>query len=107
MASRRTCLVGDAAFVARPHIAAGTAKAAEDAWQLSRALVQCGGNVEAALRLWEPRQRELGARVVARAREVGRQMQFQGSWPVGALLPYGLYGPGDSEFAENAAHTPA
>jgi 2,6-dihydroxypyridine 3-monooxygenase len=98
MASRRTCLVGDAAFVARPHVAAGTAKAAEDAWQLSQALVRCGGDVEAALGLWEPRQRELGARVVARAREVGRRMQVEGTWPVGAPLPYGLYEPGDSEF---------
>ncbi|MDR7416370.1 MAG: pyridine nucleotide-disulfide oxidoreductase [Armatimonadota bacterium] len=101
MASRRTCLVGDAAFVARPHIAAGTAKAAEDAWQLSQALVRCGGDVEAALRLWEPRQRELGALVVARAREVGRRMQVEGTWPVGAPLPYGLYRPGDSEFEES------
>jgi 2,6-dihydroxypyridine 3-monooxygenase len=98
MASRRTCLVGDAAFVARPHVAAGTAKAAEDAWQLSQALVRCGGDVEAALGLWEPRQRGLGARVVARAREVGQRMQVEGTWPIGAPLPYGLYEAGDSEF---------
>ena len=31
MAFGRVCLIGDAAFVARPHAAAGTAKAAEDA----------------------------------------------------------------------------
>ena len=38
MAFGRLCLIGDAAFVARPHAAAGTAKAAEDGWQLARAL---------------------------------------------------------------------
>ncbi|MCS7172418.1 MAG: hypothetical protein N0A24_03255 [Armatimonadetes bacterium] len=100
MADRRTCLIGDAAFVARPHIAAGTAKAAEDAWQLSQFLSQCRGDVEAALELWEPRQRDLGARVVARSREVGQRMQVEGTWPVGAPLPYGLYEPGDSEFQD-------
>ncbi|MDR7567415.1 MAG: pyridine nucleotide-disulfide oxidoreductase, partial [Armatimonadota bacterium] len=101
MASKRACLIGDAAFVARPHIAAGTAKAAEDAWQLSRSLVRCGGDVEAALQLWEPGQRALGTQVVARSREVGWQMQVEGTWPVGAPLPYGLYEPGDSEFKES------
>ena len=36
MAFGRTCLIGDAAFVLRPHIGVGTAKAADDAWQLGR-----------------------------------------------------------------------
>jgi 2,6-dihydroxypyridine 3-monooxygenase len=34
MAFGRTCLLGDAAFAARPYAAAGTAKAAEDGWVL-------------------------------------------------------------------------
>ena len=38
MAFGRACLLGDAAFVVRPHAAAGTAKAAEDAWTLRDAL---------------------------------------------------------------------
>ena len=38
MAFGRVCLIGDAAFVARPHAAAGTAKAAADAWALAEAL---------------------------------------------------------------------
>lgn len=100
MAGRRSCLIGDAAFVARPHVAAGTAKAAEDAWQLSGQLASCGGDVEAALRVWEPRQRALGENVVARSRAVGEEMQVSGTWPVGAPLPYGLYESGDSEFEE-------
>ncbi|HEX6065880.1 MAG TPA: FAD-dependent monooxygenase, partial [Longimicrobiales bacterium] len=38
MAIGRACLLGDAAFAARPHAAAGTAKAAENAWTLAEAL---------------------------------------------------------------------
>ena len=38
MAFGRVCLIGDAAFVVRPHAAAGTAKAAADAWALAEAL---------------------------------------------------------------------
>ncbi len=34
----RVCILGDAAFAARPHAAAGTAKAAADAWALHDAL---------------------------------------------------------------------
>ena len=34
MAFGRVCLIGDAAFAVRPHAAAGTAKAAADAWAL-------------------------------------------------------------------------
>ena len=60
MAFGRLCLIGDAAFVARPHAAAGTAKAAEDGWQLARALRATGGRVAAALDRWEPGQLALG-----------------------------------------------
>ena len=35
MAFGRVCLVGDAAWVVRPHAAAGTAKAAADGWALA------------------------------------------------------------------------
>ena len=38
MAFGRSCLIGDAAFALRPHIGVGTAKAADDAWQLGTAL---------------------------------------------------------------------
>ena len=37
MAFGRICLIGDAAFALRPHIGVGTAKAADDAWQLGTA----------------------------------------------------------------------
>src|SRR6202012_4777531 len=43
MAFGRSCLIGDAAFALRPHIGAGTAKAADDAWQLGNALLNTTG----------------------------------------------------------------
>jgi 2,6-dihydroxypyridine 3-monooxygenase len=75
----RTCLIGDAAFVARPHMAAGTAKAAADAWALADALAG-GASVPDALREWEPGQVELGRQLVARARRVGERSQRFGTW---------------------------
>jgi 2,6-dihydroxypyridine 3-monooxygenase len=44
MAFGRVCLLGDAAFALRPHAAAGTAKAAADAWALAEALAASGGD---------------------------------------------------------------
>jgi len=95
MATARVALIGDGAFVARPHAAAGTAKAAEDAWQLGLALRAAGGDVPAALREWEPRQLALGRALVERNRQAGNRLQ-SGAWPVGAPLAFGLYAQGDS-----------
>jgi 2,6-dihydroxypyridine 3-monooxygenase len=96
MAFGRICLIGDAAFVARPHAAAGTAKAAEDAWTLSTAMRAASGDVVMALRRWEPGQLQLGQSLVARTREAGRRSQFDCTWQVGDPLPFGLYQIGDS-----------
>jgi len=96
MAFGRICLIGDAAFTLRPHAAAGTAKAAEDAWQLGQAVKTGAGDVVATLRQWEPGQLTLGRQVLARAREVGRRLQVTGTWHVGEPLPFGLYRAGDS-----------
>jgi 2,6-dihydroxypyridine 3-monooxygenase len=94
------CLTGDAAFTARPHIAVGTAKAAEDAWTLAAALDGVGrGEIAQALVPWSQRQIALGAAAVARSREAGSRLQ-DGTWPVGAPLPYGLHRIGDSELAD-------
>jgi 2,6-dihydroxypyridine 3-monooxygenase len=98
--SGRVCLTGDAAFTARPHIAVGTAKAAEDAWTLAAALDGVGrGEIPQALVPWSQRQIALGAAAVARSREAGSRLQ-DGTWPVGAPLPYGLHRIGDSELAD-------
>ncbi len=95
MAFGRAVLVGDAAFSARPHAAAGTAKAAADAWALGAALQQAGDDVATALAAWEPRQLELGQRLVARVQDMGRRSQFDGTWiPGDRELLFGLYGPG-------------
>ena len=95
MAFGRVCLMGDAAFVGRPHAAVGTAKAAEDAWQLSQALEAAEWNVVNGLRAWEKKQLEVGRLVVQRNQEAGRQLQ-NGTWPVGSRLAFGLYETGDS-----------
>lgn len=95
MAFGRVALIGDGAFVARPHAAAGTAKAAEDGWQLSRALEAAGGDVPTALKQWEVGQLALGRSLVERNRQAGRRLQ-NGTWPVGAPLAFGLYETGDS-----------
>ena len=95
MAFGRVCLIGDGAFVARPHAAAGTAKAAEDGYQLSRALLEADGDIPRALALWEPRQLALGRALVRRNQDAGARLQ-NGTWPVGAPLSFGLYETGDS-----------
>ena len=99
MAFGRVALIGDAAFAARPHAAAGTAKAAEDAFRLGEAVGEANGDVVAALERWEPGQLALGRRVLARTREAGRRSQFDGTWHVGDPLPFGLYEVGDSEMS--------
>jgi 2,6-dihydroxypyridine 3-monooxygenase len=96
MAFGRICLAGDAAFTARPHTAAGTAKAAADAWALAAA-VQEHRVPRAALEAWEPGQLALGRQLVARARELGERSQFRGSWrPGDPYQRFGLWEPGDS-----------
>jgi 2,6-dihydroxypyridine 3-monooxygenase len=101
MAFGRACLVGDAAFSLRPHVAAGTAKAAEDAWRLGEAVAASGGDVPAALGAWEPPQLALGQDLAARTRHAGRRLQG-GSWRVGEPLPFGLYAAGDSAMPAGA-----
>ena len=94
MAFGRVCLIGDAAFVVRPHAAAGTAKAAADAWALADA-VERDGHVPSALVRWEPGQVALGAQLLERSRRIGRRSQVDGTWvPGDPELIFGLRGPG-------------
>lgn len=78
----RVVLLGDAAFVARPHAAAGTAKAADDAWALADAL-QAHPDVDAGLASWENRQLGVGRQLHERVRSIGRESQFDGTWKAG------------------------
>jgi 2,6-dihydroxypyridine 3-monooxygenase len=96
MAFGRCCLIGDAACVLRPHIGVGTAKAADDAWQLGTALLGASARyVPTRLRAWETQQLPVARRALKRARAVGRSLQ-KGTWRVGAQPPFGLQLPGDS-----------
>jgi len=95
MAFGRVCLIGDAAFVARPHAAAGTAKAAADAWALADAVAADPSDVPGALRGWEAGQLALGRQLVARVQDLGTRSQFGGGWhPGDPSLRFGLWGPG-------------
>ncbi|MCJ2103516.1 FAD-dependent monooxygenase [Methylobacterium sp. E-046] len=75
--ARGVALIGDAAFVARPHVGMGVTKAMEDAAALAEALDAAGGVVEAALAAFDGRRRAYGAAVVARGRELGAYLQAQ------------------------------
>ena len=95
MAFGRVCLIGDAAFALRPHAAAGTAKAAADAWALAEALAATRGDIRVALPRWERQQLAVGRAVLERTRRNGNKSQFQGAWrPGDPELVFGLYEPG-------------
>ena len=70
MVADRVCLLGDGAFVARPHTAAGTAKAAGDATALADALAS-HGSVDGALAAWDQTRTEYGTTLVARGTQMG------------------------------------
>lgn len=95
MARHRVAIIGDAAFVARPHAAAGTAKAADDAWTLREHLEAACGDIPAALKRWEPARLRLGNQLVDRVIRMGTRSQVEGTWfPADPELRFGLYGPG-------------
>jgi 2-polyprenyl-6-methoxyphenol hydroxylase-like FAD-dependent oxidoreductase len=73
MAFGRAAIIGDAAFVARPHVAAGVSKAADDAAALAAALD--GEEVEPALRRFEAQRLPVGRRIIERARHLGAYLQ--------------------------------
>ena len=76
MAFGRLCLLGDAAFVPRPHPAASTYKAFTNAVVLGRCLRAHGRDVAAALRDWEPTQMQLGENLARLGQEQGNRSQF-------------------------------
>jgi 2,6-dihydroxypyridine 3-monooxygenase len=96
MAFGRVCLLGDAASVARPHAAAGTAKAAEDAWVLTAALEQAD-SIEEALAAFDRRQVKLGRDLVERVQKIGNKSQVDNSWiPGDPELLFGLHRAGET-----------
>lgn len=84
MAFDRIALIGDAAFIPRPHTAASTAKAAANAIALIDALVDAHHDVPQALYAWEGDQLRLGMRLWKSGEALGERSQF-------------MYGKGRSE----------
>jgi 2-polyprenyl-6-methoxyphenol hydroxylase-like FAD-dependent oxidoreductase len=66
----RVALLGDAAFVARPHVGAGVTKAGQDALCLADA-INDAGDIDAGLARYDVARREFGDWVVARSRQLG------------------------------------
>ena len=71
----RVALLGDAAFVARPHVAGGVSKAALDAACLADSLAAAGGDVDAALARYDREQHAFGRRLVAHSRYLGAGLE--------------------------------
>jgi 2-polyprenyl-6-methoxyphenol hydroxylase-like FAD-dependent oxidoreductase len=74
MAFGRVAIVGDAAFVARPHVAAGVSKAADDAAALAEAL-GAERDVATALKRYEAARLRENYRIIERARHLGAFLQ--------------------------------
>jgi 2-polyprenyl-6-methoxyphenol hydroxylase-like FAD-dependent oxidoreductase len=74
MAVGRVALLGDAAFLARPHVAAGVTKAAEDAMALANAL-QSSQGVDLALARFEAARLGINRQVMQRGRDLGTYLQ--------------------------------
>jgi 2-polyprenyl-6-methoxyphenol hydroxylase-like FAD-dependent oxidoreductase len=73
----RSVILGDAAFVARPHVGMGVTKAATDAAALAAALAAHPRDIGAALDGFEHLRLQSGRAVIRRARQLGAYMQAQ------------------------------
>jgi 2-polyprenyl-6-methoxyphenol hydroxylase-like FAD-dependent oxidoreductase len=76
LALGRAALVGDAAFVIRPHVGGGVVKAADDAAALAECL-DTEPTVQAGLRAYEARRMATGRRFVAQARRLGCYLTYR------------------------------
>ncbi len=76
----RVALMGDAAFVARPHIGMGVTKAAEDALALVGCIAREGAGAAAAA-AYQALRLAPGQAMVQRGRDLGAYMQSQGAQP--------------------------
>jgi 2-polyprenyl-6-methoxyphenol hydroxylase-like FAD-dependent oxidoreductase len=87
IAAGRVVLLGDAAFVARPHVGMGVTKAALDAASLARSLAS-SRDVDAALDRYARLRGEFGRRCVRRARRLGAYIEARArpnlAWPPAA-----------------------
>ena len=74
----RIALMGDAAFVGRPHVGMGVTKAGDEAMAIAKNIAILGATPKALIAYSDERL-HLGQQVVARAQYLGRYMQAQGS----------------------------
>jgi 2-polyprenyl-6-methoxyphenol hydroxylase-like FAD-dependent oxidoreductase len=74
MAFGRVAIIGDAAFVARPHVGAGVSKASDDAAALVEAL-QAESDVVKALKTFEAARLPENHRIIEWARHLGAYLQ--------------------------------
>jgi len=77
LALGRVVLLGDAAFVARPHVGVGVTKAAMDAECLALEIQAAAGDLDAALARYDRARRLFGTRIVERARRLGAYIEAQ------------------------------
>jgi len=69
--------LGDAAFVARPHVGAGVTKAALDAVCLAEAIAAEGNDLDAALARYDRERCDFGDWIVGRGRDLGASIGVQ------------------------------
>lgn len=67
----RVAVLGDAAFVARPHVGAGVTKAALDALCLAEVIAAAGGDLDTALARYDRERCRFGEWIVGRGRDLG------------------------------------
>ena len=81
----RCVLIGDAAAVTRPHVGAGTTKAALAASELAEVIsrVKNGADLDAELDAWQAKQIALARDMIARGEMMGRRAQVEGTWRPG------------------------
>jgi 2-polyprenyl-6-methoxyphenol hydroxylase-like FAD-dependent oxidoreductase len=77
-------LVGEAAFVARPHVGAGVTNAALVAMGLSDASAASGDDLAAALATYDRERRRLGDWCIERGRYMGSRIRAR---PAGEAAP--------------------
>ncbi len=70
----RAILLGDAAFIPRPHTAGGSAKAAANALALALALRNDHAGIDASLREWQQQQLDAGYRMTDSGIAMGQQI---------------------------------
>ncbi len=99
MAMGQVAILGDAAFVARPHVGAGVSKAADDAAALAEALGQ-HDDIAVALKAFEARRLPENRRIIEWARHLGAYLQATRSEEEEARA--GMHSTDDAVIAETA-----